>query len=124
MTPEQFRYEGRHRAFPTQNKRWCDERLADLIGRIIRRICARRSIPCIEVFSAKSCTFVRVQWPSEDFQRNLPDAINVAVTRRARREVRWPLNERVFSKHPSAITLDPIYESTMLRDAVPGLSTL
>lgn len=85
---------------PGPHRRLCTTSLTGLIATTFAGACAERGGWGEEIVAGPSCVYALVTVPPSRVQ-NLCDVVRLRVGRRARRELRWPAGERVFTLRPS-----------------------
>lgn len=97
LTPEQLEREVSLRSQLHPDRRWILGPLAQIIADVIRKSCVRRGSICLDVVVGRTCVYAAVLFGGGvNIEDGLHDAVRLVTTRRARSELDWPRDERVF----------------------------
>lgn len=112
------------RGRPGPERRRMTEELRRVVREVILRLAARRDARVHEVVVGRTCVYARVDVHDCMDEWSFGPAVNLIATRRARRELGWPRDERVFTRRGRAWrrpTLDPAPEPLVRRYPALGL---
>lgn len=107
-TEEDIRRYAEFRARPGPTKRWMTPALATIVSEVIRRHAERRRARLVAMLLGRTCVYARLDLHGFDDPAVFSQAVNLIATRRARRELGWPRDERVFGRRPHVRTLPPL----------------
>ena len=116
---------GALRGRPGPARRWMTEALGRVVREVILRQADRWGARVHEVLIGRTCVYARVDVQDCFDEWSFGPAVNLIATRRARRELGWPRDERVFTRRGRAWqlpTFDPTPEPLGRR--YPGLALL